>query len=158
MSNGYEVFAQYYDTLTQNIDYRKRALYFDFLLQKYGVKPNGLVLDLACGTGSLSEELDSLGYDVIGVDNSPDMLSIAMNKKFESGKNILYICQDMRSLNLYGNVDAAICALDSINIKNKKSFWFTEKMNSFKNLFNIVNAFKMINAVKSAYCRVYVSI
>ena len=133
MSNGYEVFAQYYDTLTQNIDYRKRALYFDFLLQKYGVKPNGLVLDLACGTGSLSEELDSLGYDVIGVDNSPDMLSIAMNKKFESGKNILYICQDMRSLNLYGNVDAAICALDSIN--------HLESIDDVKKVFKRVHLF-----------------
>lgn len=134
MSNGYEIFAQYYDTLTQNIDYRKRALYFDFLLQKYGVKPERFGFWIyACGTGSLSEELDSLGYDVIGVDNSPDMLSIAMNKKFESGKNILYICQDMRSLNLYGNVDAAICALDSLN--------HLESIDDVKKVFKRVHLF-----------------
>lgn len=115
MNNGYSVFAQYYDILTKNINYKKRADYFDSLVQKFEGKQKGLLLDLACGTGSLSEEFDTLGYDVIAVDNSPEMLNVAMDKKFENEKNIQYICQDMRELDLFGNVDVAICALDSIN-------------------------------------------
>ena len=68
-------------------------------------KKNSLLLDLACGTGSLSEAMDDLGYDVIAVDRSQEMLGIAMDKKFESRKNIQYVCQDMRHLDLYGGVD-----------------------------------------------------
>lgn len=115
LNKGYGIFAEYYDVLTQNIDYRKRAEYFHSLIKKLGGKQRGLLLDLACGTGSLSEAMDDLGYDVIAVDSSPEMLGIAMDKKFESGKNIQYVCQDMRSLDLYGGVDITICALDSLN-------------------------------------------
>ncbi len=115
MNRSYSVFAQYYDVLTSNIDYKQRAVYFDSLIKKFGGKQHGLLLDLACGTGSLSEELDTLGYDVISVDNSPEMLNQAMNKKFDNGKNIQYICQDMRNLDLFGNVNVTVCALDSLN-------------------------------------------
>ena len=66
---AYEVFAQVYDALTRNVDYPARAAYLDKLIRRYG---NGgeIVLDLACGTGSLTVELDRLGYDMIGVDKS----------------------------------------------------------------------------------------
>ena len=86
-------------------------------------------MDLACGTGSLSEELDNLGYDIIAVDNSPEMLGIAMNKKIEHQKNIQYVCQDMRELDLFGNADITVCALDSLNhLKNfEKMALFSEK-------------------------------
>ncbi|MGN1481575.1 class I SAM-dependent DNA methyltransferase [Porcipelethomonas sp.] len=114
-NKSYGIFAEYYDILTQNIDYRKRAEYFNTLIKQSGGKQCGLLLDLACGTGSLSEAMDDLGYDVIAVDSSPEMLGIAMDKKFESGKNIQYVCQDMRELDLYGGVDITICALDSLN-------------------------------------------
>lgn len=115
MYNGYGVFASVYDLLTENVEYERRAKYFDSLIKKLGGKQNGVLLDLACGTGSLSELFDSLGYDVIGIDNSPEMLGVAMDKKFESGRDIRYVCQDMRKLELYGNADITVCALDSLN-------------------------------------------
>ncbi len=113
MSN-YDIFSGYYDDLTLNISYSDRADYFNKLIEKHGgVK--GILLDLACGTGSLSEEMSKIGYDVIGVDYSYEMLSVAMDKKIESGRIIQYICQDMTELDLYGTVDVTICALDSLN-------------------------------------------
>ena len=144
MIKSYGVFAEFYDVLTANIDYKKRALYFDELIKRHDGKQGGLLLDLACGTGSLSEELDNLGYDIIAVDNSPEMLGIAMNKKIEHQKNIQYVCQDMRELDLFGNADITVCALDSLNhLKNfkdlcvvfRKVFMFTEPGGLF--LFDI---------------------
>ena len=111
---GYNGFAESYDILTSDIPYQKRGEYFDSLFQKFGGK-KGLLLDLACGTGSLSEVMAGLGYDVIGVDASEEMLCQAAAKKYESGRDILYIKQDMRRLSLYGTVDCAVCALDSLN-------------------------------------------
>lgn len=113
--SGYSAFARYYDTLTANIDYKKRAEYFHSIIRRFAKTTGGIVLDLACGTGSISEEMARLGYDVIGVDNSCEMLGIAMDKKFDSGLNIQYLCQDMRRLDMFGTVDVTICALDSIN-------------------------------------------
>lgn len=113
MSN-YDIFSGYYDDLTLNISYSDRADYFNKLIEKHGGE-KGILLDLACGTGSLSEEMSKIGYDVIGVDYSYEMLSVAMDKKIESGRNIQYICQDMTELDLYGSVDVTICALDSMN-------------------------------------------
>ncbi len=72
-------------------------------------------MDLACGTGSLSFELADLGYDVIGADASYDMLAEAMSKNAEREKPLLFLCQKMQELDLYGTVDAVICALDSLN-------------------------------------------
>ncbi|MCI7803588.1 MAG: methyltransferase domain-containing protein [Oscillospiraceae bacterium] len=115
MSKAYGIFAQFYDTLTSNIDYAQRAQYFDSVVRKFGRKQGGILLDLACGTGSLSEQMDALGYDVIAVDNSPEMLGIAMEKKFDSGRNIQYLCQDMRELDMFGTIDVTVCALDSLN-------------------------------------------
>lgn len=110
----YGAFAEVYDILTSNIDYPARAAYFDEAIRRHGGS-RGILLDLGCGTGSLSEELAALGYDVIGVDNSEDMLWAAQRKKLESGRDIAYICQEMTALNLYGTVDAAVSALDSLN-------------------------------------------
>ena len=113
--SGYSAFARYYDELTANIDYKKRGLYFNDIIKKYRTADGGILLDLACGTGSISEVMAGLGYDVIGVDNSEEMLGIALDKKFDSGLNIQYLCQDMRRLDMFGTVDIVICALDSIN-------------------------------------------
>ena len=114
--SGYESFASFYDVLTRNIDYQKRALYFDGLVKKYGENRGGILLDLACGTGSMSVEFTNLGYDVIGVDASDEMLSAAYDKKAEKNINsILYLCQPMEELDLYGTIDVAVCALDSLN-------------------------------------------
>lgn len=113
--SGYNVFARYYDELTANIDYKKRGEYFHEIIKKFKTTKENILLDLACGTGSISEVMAGLGYDVIGVDNSDEMLGIAMEKKFDSGSNIQYLCQDMRKLDMFGTVDVTICALDSIN-------------------------------------------
>jgi len=112
--NGYQSFAAYYDLLTADIPYRARGEYFHLLLQKFGM-PGRLLLDLACGTGSLSEVFADLGYEVIGADGSEEMLARAMEKKCASGRDILYLCQQMQELDLYGTIDGCVCALDSLN-------------------------------------------
>lgn len=112
--SSYHKFAQYYDILTSNIDYQKHADYYDNMISQY-MPDKGILLDLACGTGSLSEAMAKRGYDVIGVDLSEEMLSIALNKKFDSGLPIQYLCQDMCKLDMYGTIDVTICALDSLN-------------------------------------------
>jgi ubiquinone/menaquinone biosynthesis C-methylase UbiE len=112
--SGYGSFAYYYDRLTQNISYKERAEYFDKLVKMHGGKKN-ILLDLACGTGSLSEEFSRMGYDVIAVDGSEDMLNEALDKKFDSGLNIQYLCQDMTKLDMFGTIDVTVCALDSLN-------------------------------------------
>lgn len=113
MSN-YCDFAFVYDRLTENVNYSERAEYIRTLFERLGVKGGADVLDLACGTGNLTVEL-SQSYEMIGVDNSPEMLSIAQEKMYENGKQILFLCQDMTELDLYGTVDAAVCMLDSLN-------------------------------------------
>ena len=85
----YSAFAGFYDELTGNISYEERASYFDSIIKEF--KTEGpILLDLACGTGSLSVEFSRLGYDVIGVDNSADMLSVALEKKYEAEQDILF--------------------------------------------------------------------
>ena len=116
--SGYHSFSYFYDKLTSNISYKERAEYFDMLIKKHNGNKN-ILLDLACGTGSLSEEFSRMGYDVIGVDASEEMLNEALDKKFDSGLNIQYLCQDMTKLDMFGTIDVTICALDSINhLKN----------------------------------------
>lgn len=112
--SGYNAFAWFYDKLTENISYPDRAAYFDSLVMTHYGK-RGILLDLACGTGSLSEEFAKLGYDVIGTDSSDQMLNMALDKKFDSGLPIQYLCQDMTELDMFGTIDVTICALDSLN-------------------------------------------
>ena len=83
-------------------------------LREHGIR-EGLVLDLGCGTGTLTEYLAKAGYDMIGVDNSYDMLDVAMQKKEASGMDILYLCQDMREFELYGTVRAIVSVCDCMN-------------------------------------------
>lgn len=73
------------------------------------------ILDLGCGTGTLTELLAGRGYDMIGIDNAQEMLQIAMDKRAKSGLDILYLLQDMRSFELYGTVGAVISVCDSVN-------------------------------------------
>ena len=112
--SAYGVFADWYDLLTEDVDYDARCRDLCAALSQYGVR-DGLLLDLACGTGSLSVLLSAAGYDVIGVDFSPDMLSCAQQKAFEAGEQILFLCQPMQMLDLYGTIRAAVCMLDSLN-------------------------------------------
>lgn len=112
--NAYTSFASVYDEFMDNVPYEEWAEYLCGLLKEYGVK-DGLVLDLGCGTGSLTEILARKGYDMIGIDNAEDMLQIAMEKRAESGLDILYLLQDMREFELYGTVAAVVSICDSMN-------------------------------------------
>lgn len=111
---GYESFSFYYDRLTENVDYGALCEYICGIFADYGVR-SGILLDAACGTGTMSVLMSEKGFDVIGTDASADMLSEAQNKMYESGRDILFLCQSFEELNLYGTVDAAICTLDGIN-------------------------------------------
>ncbi len=111
---SYSSFAGVYDELTLNVDYKKRAEYISGILKENGIF-DGLLLDLACGTGSLSVELSKLGYEVIGTDFSADMLMEAQNKAYEEEQSIMFLCQRMEETDLYGTVRAIVCSLDSIN-------------------------------------------
>ncbi len=111
---GYGDFAYYYDLLTGNVDYESRCDYISSLLAENGVS-KGILLDLACGTGTMSLLLSEKGYDVIGVDASEEMLSQAQEKKMEKGADIIFLCQKMEELDLFGTINAAVSTLDSLN-------------------------------------------
>lgn len=111
---AYTGFAQVYDKLMDNIPYEEWGSYLLGLLKEYGVK-DGLVLDMGCGTGSITEILSCAGYDMIGIDNSEDMLAAAIEKAGKKGLDILYLLQDMREFELYGTVSAAVSICDSMN-------------------------------------------
>ncbi len=112
--DAYTGFASVYDIFMDNVPYEEWADYLCSLLKEYGIL-DGLVLDLGCGTGSLTEILAHRGYDMIGVDNAEEMLQEAMEKRVESGLDILYLLQDMREFELYGTVRAVVSICDSMN-------------------------------------------
>lgn len=117
---GYNSFSEYYDTLMQNVGYKERCDYIMEVFRRLG-HDMGLSLDLACGTGSLTVELKKNGVDVYGIDASYDMLSFAREKAEKSGLDILFLCQKMQSIDLYGTIDTCVCTLDSINHLTKIS-------------------------------------
>lgn len=125
---AYTDFAGVYDTFMDDTPYQEWADFLAQLIEKYGIsKPvrdkeqgildseRNLVLDLGCGTGTLTELLYQKGYDMIGVDLSQEMLNIALEKKEKSGSEILYLCQDMRELDLFSTVGTVISVCDSVN-------------------------------------------
>ena len=108
--NNYRKWAVFYDRL-QDAEYDVIGWFFHKLLCENGAD-SGILLDLACGTGTLSRHFANYGYDVIGADISPEMLSEAAKKPH---KNIQYLCQDMTKLDLFGTIDCCICVLDVLN-------------------------------------------
>lgn len=112
MINGYDLLARVYDRLMDEINYADWARYVSEVIERFGTGKDG-VCELGCGTGLLTEELAKLGYDMIGVDISEDMLSEAQNRL--AGTGTLLLKQDMRSLDLYGTVDAMVCCMDGMN-------------------------------------------
>lgn len=134
---AYSDFAEVYDELMDNVPYESWCENIATLIDRYGIsrpvgesRPEGegnsetenllaserdLVLDLGCGTGTLTQLLHKKGYDMIGVDNSPEMLGIAMEKSAESGGGILYLLQDMRELEMYSTVGTVLSVCDSLN-------------------------------------------
>ena len=111
----YDLLAPVYDEINKELDYKKWADFIEKTAKdKLGKRPE-LILDLACGTGSMTLELASRGYDMIGVDYSTEMLGIARERAENKALNVLWLCQDMREFELYGTVDACVCCLDSLN-------------------------------------------
>lgn len=134
---AYTNFAQVYDELMDDTPYEEWCAFLMGIFRRYGVgdaagavassgneasvinsnlaQERNTILDLGCGTGTLTELLAREGYDMIGVDNAEEMLRIAMEKRERSGLDILYLLQDMRELELYGTVGAVVSVCDSLN-------------------------------------------
>ena len=128
--DAYTSFAQVYDLFMDNVPYEEWSEYVIALLKEEKIE-DGLVLDLGCGTGKMTRLLAAAGYDMIGIDNSEDMLEIARECQYEQecedgaagseedvqtqGSSILYLLQDMREFELYGTVRAVISICDSMN-------------------------------------------
>ena len=144
VSDSYTGFAEVYDELMDDVPYEEWARFLISVLREYGVgdrvigggecaqqvaakgmeaklraenlaAERNTVLDLGCGTGTLTELMYRAGFDMIGVDNSEEMLEIALRKRERSGSDILYLLQDMRELELYGTVGAVCSICDSLN-------------------------------------------
>lgn len=126
----YNQFAYIFDALMRDVNYIKWVDYLEEIFKKYGVNPR-LVLDLACGTGNITIEGAKRGYEMIGVDISPEMLSVARQKSLDQELDILFLNQDMTSFELYGTVDAIICCMDGVN-------YITEKK-------HLIRMFKLVN-------------
>lgn len=111
---SYGIFSSVYDILTENVEYERIAEKICSLLTRNGIN-GGLLLDLGCGTGTLSFLLEKKGYDVIGVDPSQDMLAVANEKKYDEKSQAIFLCQSGEKLDLYGTIDCAVCVLDTVN-------------------------------------------
>lgn len=135
---AYTGFAQVYDLFMDNIPYDEWSDYLVSLMQEQGTS-EGLVLELGCGTGKITRRLADKGYDMIGIDNSYDMLSIAIEKEDElrdeegnlPRNGILYLHQDMREFELYGTVAAVVSICDSMNYITSEE--------------DLVSVFKLVN-------------
>lgn len=126
----YTNFAKVYDLFMDNVPYDKWVEQIRDILHKENIF-DGLICDLGCGTGAITERLANIGYDMIGIDNSYDMLDIAMEKKYASGNDILYLCQDMREFELYGTVRAIVSGCDSLN--------YIQDLSGLEEVFSLVN-------------------
>ncbi len=111
---SYGIFSSVYDILTENVEYERITNKIGSLLHENRVD-GGLLLDLGCGTGTLSFMLENQGFDVIGVDASEDMLIVANEKKQEENSNVMFLCQNAEELDLFGTIDCAVSVLDTIN-------------------------------------------
>ncbi|MBD5467629.1 MAG: methyltransferase domain-containing protein [Lachnospiraceae bacterium] len=111
---AYTDFARVYDELMDETPYMEWCRWIVSKLWENGIR-DGLVLDLGCGTGAMTELIYTAGYDMIGVDASADMLEQAVRKKEEANIDVLYLMQEMEAFELYGTVCAVVCCCDCIN-------------------------------------------
>lgn len=116
---AYTDFASVYDIFMDETPYEAWCDYIKDILKENGIT-EGLLLELGCGTGAMTELLSKAGFDMIGIDNSGEMLNIASKKREESGEDILYLLQDMREFELYGTVKAIVSICDSVNYVTEK--------------------------------------
>ena len=112
--SSYDALAPWYDQLTGDVPYREIADFYEQVFRADGGEFR-LLLDLCCGTGSMTWELAVRGYEMIAADRSPDMLMQAQNKRRDCAVPPLFLCQSAEELDLYGTVDAAVCCLDGFN-------------------------------------------
>ena len=119
MNAPYSVLAGFYDRLGTHPDYTAYAEFVMRLAKEEGAYCDGIILDLACGTGVLTLELAQKGADVVAIDASPEMLGEAGARLMNAGKQALLLNQDMREFELYGSVDCVVCATDSLNYLTK---------------------------------------
>lgn len=121
MYESYEITSKFYDLINSHVDHKAWCDLLVSALEKYSKSRPELVLDLGCGTGVITLMLAERGFDMTGVDISPEMLDVARERAEEKGLDVLWLCQDMREFELYGTVDAAVMTNDAINylLKNK---------------------------------------
>ena len=119
----YDLLSRVYDSVNSDIDYAAWADFIEKIVKANCKERPELALDLGCGTGKMTLELASRGYDMTGIDYSTDMLDVARERAEQAGLSdrILLLCQDMREFELYGTVGATVCCLDSLNylLENK---------------------------------------
>lgn len=144
----YGKFANVYDHMMNDIPYDKWYEKLLAYLQEHGVK-DGRICDLGCGTGIMTEKFAGAGYEMIGLDNSLDMLSLAKTKQEESGSSILYLHQDMQKMELDAPVDAFISVCDSVN--------YLLQEDEMESLFRCVKQYLKPNGyfvfdLKTVYC------
>ena len=111
----YTGFAEVYDTLMNDVHYGAWADMYARMMTAYGIPRNAKVCECACGTGSLTLPLQQLGYEMMGIDISQEMLWQAAQKARKAGFGIPFIRQDMRQLRLHRPVDAVLATCDGVN-------------------------------------------
>ncbi len=129
--SAYEGFAEVYDVFMEDTPYDQWTEYLMEIFKKHGLKRNtGIIAELGCGTGNMTQRLARKGFDMIGIDMSESMLAKA-GEKTDPSLNVLYLNQDMREFELYGTADAIVSLCDSIN-------YITEEKDLLK-VFSLVN-------------------
>ena len=137
----YDILAPFYDEVNKEISYSDWADFIEEIISKYYVGKPELVLDLGCGTGRMTLELSRRGYDMTGVDISPEMLDVARDAAEREGLSdkMLWLCQDMTELELYGTVDVTVSCLDCINHLTDKA--------SLEKCFSLVHNYLVPNGL-----------
>lgn len=131
----YKNLSLYYDDFTQDVPYDEFIKYYKEIFVKLEKSPK-LVLDLGCGTGTITNKMAEMGFEMIGVDNSEEMLMEAQSKSYDIKTNRpMFLKQKMQELDLFGTIDACISSLDCINyITDKQMLAKTfEKVDNFLN-------------------------